>query len=165
MAPGRSGSSRAAARRLPPGLALAAAGEPPGSADKGGAADGKKARGRPRKDLSVEVGGIEQQLVKAPSNDTVWWGAEAKVQVKTLQTLLKDIGTRLKSSTDMEEINTLGMLQKKVTSIVMVVDAVRQHGLESDDFRDIFDLISTRLHLEPKVNLQWPPTCCTTGTR
>ena len=36
------------------------------------------------------------------------------------------------------------------------MDTVRQHGLESGDFKNIFDVAVTRLHLEPKAELNCP---------
>lgn len=84
-------------------------------------------------------------------------GAEAKVQVKTMQGTLKELCQRLRVSDDFDEMNGLEKAKKKLSSIIEIVDAVRQHGLDSDGFMESFDLTTTRLLLDPQVALDLPP--------
>ena len=94
--------------------------------------------------------------MKAPSDDPSWWGAHAQVQIKSLGGLLKDVVQRSKTTTDVSEVEALHKAQKKVESIIAIVEAAREHSLDTNGFKDVFDLTVTRLGLEPVVALQMP---------
>lgn len=117
----------------------------------------KGARGRPKKDLKTDVDAHLQKFLTAPPTDPSWWGPEAKTQVKVLQNLSKDILARLKTSTDLNEIATLGASNKQLTSMTELVEEARVHGVSSNEFKQVYDLMLTRLQLEPIVTLELPP--------
>ena len=154
-----SGQGALARRRLSPkvkeeqGVAAKATGA---VAKAAGAVPKKGTRGRPKKDLGVEIERIAEQFFEANPTNPVWWGAEAKTQVKHMQNIAKEAETRLKVSEDLVEIDKLGLSLKMLAAIIDIVDEVRQHGSHSEEFRQIFDLCATRNLLPPVVELKMP---------
>lgn len=116
-----------------------------------------KARGRPRTDLVAEVSNNSKQFSEAPVTDPVWWGPEAKTQVKILKPAGKEVASRLKVATELAEIEALGQAQTVLTNIIHLVEAADTHGIDSDDFKGVFDVCMTSLSLEPVVELPLPP--------
>ena len=66
----------------------------------------KHAAGRRR--IGQEVEKTYSTFLSASVVDAVWWGAEAKTNLKVMRANEKEIGGRLKLSIDLEEIKTLG---------------------------------------------------------
>jgi hypothetical protein len=58
-------------------------------------AKGKAGRGRPKKDWAAEVGKLEAAFASSLPTDPVFWGAEAKTQLKIIGQYFKDIGARI----------------------------------------------------------------------
>lgn len=62
----------------------------------------------------------------------------------------------MKAATDMTEIHNLGFSQKKLSAIISIVEAGDDHGIDSEDFKRVFDVTKTSLQLEPVVDLPMP---------
>ena len=122
-----------------------------------GQSGAKAGRGRPKKNLVVDVERLEEQFLKSIPTDICWWGAEAKAIVKSMTTINKEIDARLRTEPNLDAINSLGVAQKKLTSMIVIVDEARQHGLDADAFKSALDLTMTKLNLEPKAHLDLPP--------
>lgn len=116
----------------------------------------KKNRGRPKKDWESEVDKWAVQFKMASPTDVVWWGSEAKTQIRIMQVAVKDINARLKIASDMSEIILLNGVVKKLGAIVAFVEVVQQYGLDGDEFKHIHDVSITNLQLEPQVVLELP---------
>ena len=67
---------------------------------------------------------MEDEFSKSLPTDVCWWGSEAKAIVRAMTNLSRDIDTRLKVEPDTETIQNLAMAQKKLGSMVSIVEEV-----------------------------------------
>jgi hypothetical protein len=133
------------------GLGHGAAGGGPGSA-------AKRKQGRPKKDMRKMVDEQLQVFVAARADDVVWWGAEAKSNLKGLRIIHKEIIDKIKTATNMAEVLELGCMDKQMHSMIETLDIVRNHGVNSPEFKEVFDLHISKLKLEPSpTEMTWPP--------
>ena len=117
----------------------------------------KGARGRPKKDWATAVDVVNCKFAEAKSDDALWWGSESKTQLKSLKNDVADIQKKIKTAADLDESQTLTQARKRLDAIAQVVEAIHDHGLDSEEFATIFDLQVTQLNLEPKQDVSWPP--------
>ncbi len=57
----------------------------------------------------------------------------------------------------MAEINSLRIASKKLTLMIQLLEGVSSHGLESDEYKQAYDIVETSLGFEPSVELEMPP--------
>ena len=72
--------------------------------------------------------------------------------MKVMKQLTKDLEARLKASTDLQEIHQIGIADKKLACVHNIVDQARSTGLESEEWKQVYGVCTTRLQLEPKVH-------------
>ena len=123
--------------------------DPPGAAEgaplkgkkqKGSAPTGAGKRGRPGKDWATIVKELSVKFSKSSSSDACFWGAEAKTQIKELGGMSREIAARCRKTKDANEVNQLTALVKEVDSMTAFVTVVKDHGLESEEFKKEYDL-------------------------
>lgn len=113
-------------------------------------------RGRPKKDWVTDVERVVGRFVEAAPSDLVWWGAEAKTQLRVLKQSEKEIATRIKSADILEKLGLKAAL-KKLSAVIAFVQAAQQHGVDTEEYKRIHDETITMLELEPRVDLDLPP--------
>lgn len=95
-------------------------------------------RGRPRKNFVVEVEKLAAQFQEASAVDPMWFGAEAKTQLKILRHMDKEICARLKTVEDLKEHHDISVAQKKLLAIISLVEGVDSHGVDSAGFQKVW---------------------------
>ena len=104
----------------------------------------------------VVVEALSRALEEAPAHDVNWWGAEAKTQIKGMRQDMKAIQTSIKSAPTVEEAQANQKALKWWGCLCDVVEIVMKHGLESSEFREVFDRCTAQLALAPTVSMRWP---------
>ncbi len=151
-APAAGGRRRAAAKK-------AAAAKPKteiGSEKIGGeqaaedATKGSKKRGRPTKSWEPIVQKMVDSFAESTSSGPCYWGAEAKTQLKVIADYTKEVGVRITKATEDSELLSYSKLKKTLGVVSSMVAVVKDHGLESDEFRRVYDLqVGGSLGIQP----------------
>ena len=113
-------------------------------------------RGRPRRDFTTEIGSDMQQFANSTKDDPLWWGSEAKTQLKALHHKESDMKVRIRNSKDMDEVHELHVLIKRLGVAMALVEVVAGHGLGSREFQAVFDLKKSQMALPPAVDVELP---------
>ena len=66
-----------------------------------------KARGRPKKDIMIEVQALLTELQDSAEDDPCFWGSESKTQLKSIEKLQKSVDAALVSETDLDRIEVI----------------------------------------------------------
>ena len=101
----------------------------------------------------MEADQYAAQFSGSTETDPIWWGSEAKTQLKILRNCSKELASQMKGAGSMSEISSIGLAQKKLTVIVDIVEAAEKFGIDTDDFKKAHDVSVTYLQLEPVVHL------------
>lgn len=109
-------------------------------ADTKAAAAAAKKRGRPTKDWEPVVAKMVETFQTSHASDPCHWGAEAKTQLKIIADSVKEINTRIQKATEQSELLTYTKLKKTLGVMSAIVKVVKDHGLDSEEFRKEYDL-------------------------
>ena len=63
----------------------------------------------------------------------------------------------LQASSDISEIQALRVAAKTFGCMIQLLEVVSANGLESDNYKEAYDIVQTSLKLEPVVDLLMPP--------
>ena len=87
----------------------------------------------------------------------MWWGDELATQIKVLGALVKDIRKRLEKTKDAQELNLLTVAVKRASSVQVVMESLGpSRSMDTEAFREAFDLQCTSLKLAPLAEVVWP---------
>ena len=123
-------------------------------------ADGKCKPGRPKMDWPPLVQKEVESFAASTETSQLYWGSEADTKLRDLHKQMSDIKTRINNSQDVNEVDELKRLLKKMDFIAESIRTVQQFGLGSEEFKRVYDLLHSTLALSdvtlpiPKF-LQW----------
>ncbi|CAK0852432.1 unnamed protein product, partial [Prorocentrum cordatum] len=103
-------------------------------------AGAKKKAGKPPKKWGPVIEAVRTSFANSSSNDPNFWGSEAKTQIKQMNAYSKDILSRCRKTTDAEEVTTLERLMKELVVMIAFVTVVKDHGVDSEQFKEVHDL-------------------------
>ena len=118
-----------------------------------------KGRGRPRRDVGIEMEKLVKEFEVAAESDTTWFGDNLKARDRNVKRLMTDVEGRMKcSECSIDECQKLRLQTKQVESIMHICRFLAAHGHESDGFVSCFDEQSTFMQMEPTVASSWEPS-------
>ena len=105
-----------------------------------------KPKGRPPKSILAETNELVASFASSDMDNSLWWGSEARTQLKRLTDLKKQFNLRIQSATDADLIATLEPGHKKMGVLVLLLEAYQKSGLDSTAFIETYDccLVSLR---------------------
>ena len=115
-------------------------------AAKAGSAKAKaKPKGRPPKSITQDAKDLCATFLAATSDDVLWWGQESKTQLKKARELKKSFEQRISGAQEEETITTLEPYMKKVSTLVLLMEAQQKSGFDSVGFVEVYDCCLTSL--------------------
>jgi hypothetical protein len=116
-----------------------------------------RSRGRPQKDLCLEVAKMQEYFSASDALDPNYWGSEARTLLKEIAEKKKAIEKRIKEATEHQLVDAMHIALKRLIVIEAIVQTVMNHGMDSDEFQKCFDFHATAMNLDTEISVDFPP--------
>ena len=118
--------------------------------------DGKKAKGKPRRELGSTSEALVKEFEEATEASAQYFGQTWKNHQRYCQRLQMDVDEKVKSTEDMTEMATLNAYSKQIGAIMSLCKFVSKHGFDCEGLADCYENQLHFLKMSPPADVRLP---------